>query len=353
MPLIRLWQRRFLALVGALGCGVLLAELAARTLAAAPLAAPRGEGEVLVESEEPERGWQLVPGTRFTLHYPEPDGSERLVTHDVGPHGWRGAPFAPEKRPGTLRIATVGDSHTFGWGVAEDQTLARQLERELSQRGIDVEVLNLGIPNTNIEEKAWVIEHVALPAQCDLIVLQLHFDDNALNGVDLGRRAGHAWAAGARPEASGATLEWLREHLACVRVVTEGLKRQRASRAYVTRHLAAMRAGHPARERVDAALRRVRELASAQGATVVSILYPLPVRDGSGWASRPLDEQLESASREAGVAVLSMARAFDACDGPVHVHPLDPHVDAMAQRAAAAATAQFLLELELVPAPRR
>lgn len=353
MPLVRLWQRRCLAVVGALACGLLLAELAALALAPRPLVPPSGEGEVMVESELPERGWQLVPDARFTLHYPEPDGSERVVTHDVGPHGWRGAPFSPQKRPGSLRIATVGDSHTFGWGVAEDETLAVQLERELRERGGDVEVLNLGIPNTNVEEKAWVIEHVALPAGCDLIVLQLHFDDNALDGVDLGRRAGHAWAAGGRGEVSNGTLEWLREHFASVRAVTEGLKRQRASRAYVTRHLAAMRPGHPARERVDAALRRVHEAASAQGAVVVAILYPLPVRDDSGWASAPLDEKLEEASRAAGLPVLSLADAFDSCDGPVHVHPLDPHVDARAQRAAAAATARFLLDLGLVPTPPR
>lgn len=353
MPLVRIWHRRVLAVAVALGCGLLFAELAALLLAPDPIAPPRGEGEVMTESENPERGWQLVPDTRFTLHYPEPDGSERVVTHDVGPQGWRGAPFPPQKRPGSLRIATVGDSHTFGWGVAEDETLAVQLERELRERGGDVEVLNLGIPNTNVEEKAWVIEHVALPAGCDLIVLQLHFDDNALNGIDLGRRAGHAWAAGGRAEASSGTLERLRERFASVRVVTEGLKRQRASRAYVTRHLAAMRPGHPARERVDAALRRVHAAASAQGAVVVTVLYPLPVRDGASWASEPLDLKLEEASRAAGLAVLSLADAFHACGGPVHVHPLDPHVDARAQRAAAAATAHFLLDLGLVPDARR
>ncbi len=350
---MRPWRTRALVALGGLVCGLALAELLARTFAPAPPVPPRGEGEVMVESDDPARGWQLVAGTRFTLHYPEADGSERTVTHDVGPHGWRGAPFLPQKQPNATRIATVGDSHTFGWGVAEDETLAVRLERELRAQGAAVEVLNLGIPNTNLEEKAWVIEHVALPAGCDVVVLQLHFDDNALDGIDLGRRGGHAWAAGGRGDASGNTLDWLRERLASVRVVTEGLKRQRTSRAYAARHLAAMRPGHPARERIDAALRRVRELALAQGATVVAILYPLPMRDGSQWASAALDRQLEEASRAAGLEVLSMAAAFDGCEGPVHVHPLDPHVDARAQLAAAQATARFLIELDLVPGVRR
>ena len=346
-------RRRFLAIGAALLSGLALAEIVARASESPPLAPPRSDGEVLVESEDPARGWMLVPGARLTLHYPQGAGRERVVTHDVGPHGWRGAVFSPEKRPGSTRIATVGDSHTFGWGVAEDETLAVQLERELRSRGGDVEVLNLGIPNTNIEEKAWVVEHIALPAQCDVVVLQLHFDDNALDGVELGRRQGLAWAAGSRGNVSQGRLDWWREQLASVRLVTDNLKRQRASRAYASRHLAAMRPGHPARERVDAALARVRRVVEARGATVLAVLYPLPMRDASGWASAALDEQLEDATRAAGLAVLSMAAAFDACDSSVFVHPLDPHVDALAQHAAAEATALRLVELGLVPGARR
>lgn len=62
-------------------------------------------------------------------------------------YGMRGPERAPAKRPGVFRIALLGDSYAFGWGVEEEQTFAVQLERLLSnERAAPVEVLNFGVP---------------------------------------------------------------------------------------------------------------------------------------------------------------------------------------------------------------
>lgn len=47
---------------------------------------------------------------------------------------------------GVTRIVGIGDSVTFGWGVADDESWPAQLAAELGRRGRAAEVLNAGVP---------------------------------------------------------------------------------------------------------------------------------------------------------------------------------------------------------------
>jgi len=60
--------------------------------------------------------------------------------------GFRGREFEEDKPEGTLRVACIGDSTTFGWSVGEGESYPPQLEQMLS-RACDkrIEVLNLGV----------------------------------------------------------------------------------------------------------------------------------------------------------------------------------------------------------------
>ena len=62
----------------------------------------------------------------------------------------RGDTFAALPPAGTLRIAAVGDSTTFGWGLSDDQTWPARLTEELTRRGHPVEVINAGVPAQRI-----------------------------------------------------------------------------------------------------------------------------------------------------------------------------------------------------------
>ncbi|MBK7875932.1 MAG: SGNH/GDSL hydrolase family protein [Planctomycetes bacterium] len=63
----------------------------------------------------------------------------------LGGDGFRGPELEREKTPGTLRVATLGDSSTFGFGVRFDECWAAQVARELVDRGLRAEVLDAGV----------------------------------------------------------------------------------------------------------------------------------------------------------------------------------------------------------------
>src|ERR1051325_2410317 len=51
----------------------------------------------------------------------------------VNAQGSRGPAFSPDKTTNTFRVLSLGDSRTFGWGLADDETYSRRLEQLLRQ----------------------------------------------------------------------------------------------------------------------------------------------------------------------------------------------------------------------------
>lgn len=68
-----------------------------------------------------------------------------------------------KKAPGTYRIVGLGDSHTFGWGVEQEETYLARLEDLLEGKypGRAIEVLNHGVPGYNtVQEVASLAERI-------------------------------------------------------------------------------------------------------------------------------------------------------------------------------------------------
>ncbi len=117
--------------------------------------------------------------------------------------GFRDREMRP-KAPGMIRIVTLGDSSTFGWGVDADHTYQRVLESLLGERypRRRFEVLNLGMPGYNSRHGIGVLEHYALELDPDVLIFSfgandarlvlvptavvLDRDDSALAGVRFG-----------------------------------------------------------------------------------------------------------------------------------------------------------------------
>lgn len=101
--------------------------------------------------------------------------------------GFRSPPFAERKAPGTRRIAVLGDSSTFGWGVEEFQAYPQRLATALAKRwGVEparVEVLNLGVPGYSTFQGRVLLERSVLALEPDAIVWSYLSNDGAITGV--------------------------------------------------------------------------------------------------------------------------------------------------------------------------
>lgn len=81
----------------------------------------------------------------------------RAFTVTTGKERLRGGDPSPAAAPGVFRILAVGDSVTFGWGLAEGESWPRRLEADLLARGHAVEVVNAGVPGQGLEGmRAWL-----------------------------------------------------------------------------------------------------------------------------------------------------------------------------------------------------
>lgn len=129
-------------------------------------------GDLLRPSADPEIVYELRPSIAGTfLGKP----------YRTNSHGMRDDELPLEKPPGQLRIALVGDSLGFGWGVPIEESFCEVLERGLIAKNggapDSVEVMNFCVPGFNSWQEAQVLEKRAIAFQPDLIIVQYYYND--------------------------------------------------------------------------------------------------------------------------------------------------------------------------------
>lgn len=113
------------------------------------------------------------PGIAYTVQ-PGYAGPAFGVPVQANRFGFRGPEWGEQKAPGVFRIALIGDSHAFGYGVPFEQGVGEQLVRALEGRAGETrsyEVLNFGVPGYNAAQEHAVFEDLALGFDPDLVVL--------------------------------------------------------------------------------------------------------------------------------------------------------------------------------------
>ena len=160
------------ALAAASALFVVLAALAAELAlrAARPAFLRRGRVEhPHVYSET--YGWALRPGARYVGR-----GGEAIT---VNARGYRGPLHADTPAPGTIRVVMLGDSITFGTGVADGETFASRLDALP-----DLEVLNLGVDGYGTDQELIRLEREGLAFHPHAVVLNFcvrnDYFDNSL-----------------------------------------------------------------------------------------------------------------------------------------------------------------------------
>jgi len=107
----------------------------------------------------PERVVTLRPDSVYT--YSNPELGAPPFRAEISRDGVRGPALAP-KPEGRFRVLCLGDSHTFGWGVRDEECYPRLLEQELRARFDEdaADVVNAGTPTYGPWQSLdWLLEH--------------------------------------------------------------------------------------------------------------------------------------------------------------------------------------------------
>lgn len=126
--------------------------------------------------------------TRITQRSPDPilhselipgfDG-EALGAHvHINSFGFRGPEVTQEKPDSVTRIALIGDSWAFGWGVDQDQVMAPVLENFLNDAGDETyEVLNFSRPGYSLQQEEIVLRDKAIAFGPDIVIFAFNIND--------------------------------------------------------------------------------------------------------------------------------------------------------------------------------
>ena len=126
-----------------------------------------GYGNLEIYEPDPSLYWKLKPNQNcYTKVGHKP-------VH-INSHGTRGPEFQSQKTPNTIRILSLGDSRTFGWGLSESEAYSDQLRRLLQNKvgpGRKIEVLNAGVNAWSYPQMLVYFRDVAINYHPDVVVL--------------------------------------------------------------------------------------------------------------------------------------------------------------------------------------
>ncbi|MEJ2722275.1 MAG: GDSL-type esterase/lipase family protein [bacterium] len=126
-----------------------------------------GYGDLIIYKPDDTLYWRPKPNQ--TCH-------TKVGRHPVtvNSHGTRGEEFSTVKPPGDFRILCVGDSRTFGWGLADGDTYPAILQDSLRALAGDmprVEVINAGVNGWSWSQVFAFLRDTGLSYDPDVIVV--------------------------------------------------------------------------------------------------------------------------------------------------------------------------------------
>jgi lysophospholipase L1-like esterase len=165
---VKPFRHRFSLATFAVIVAVGFSELAARIFFPTP--PDRTRQPPLAYLYDPEIEYVLAPRLKGWI-----DGG--LVT--VNALGFRGAEVASPKPQGRLRIVIVGDSVTFGLGMADDESFPAQLEHLLHERfpNRDLDVVNLGVPGYDTRQEVTLLKRNLARLDPDVVLVGFYTND--------------------------------------------------------------------------------------------------------------------------------------------------------------------------------
>src|SRR5574341_16811 len=157
------WRHRIGLIAGSILAVLAVMEMALRVA---------GYGSVEVYAPDPDLLWRLKPNQETVTKI----GQKEVR---INSQGLRDREFAPVKPPGTYRILALGDSCTYGWGVGQEETYAKVLERTLNQNstGERFAVINAGVIGYSLAQELRYLTKDGASWTPDLVLVSSTFNE--------------------------------------------------------------------------------------------------------------------------------------------------------------------------------
>lgn len=337
------WLANLAVMVVAAAIPGLLAE------GALQLAAPPADTPELFRKLGSPVEWSGRPNARG-LHTGVPVSFNALGLRDVE--------RSVKPAPGTVRILALGDSVTFGMGVAQHQTYPRKTEALLNAGRIGgprVEVLNMGMPGYNTLHQLAQLREVGLALEPNVVVVGFLYNDvepsSAQRGAAMPEREERSFGARVKSRFNAAAL-WLKKNSLLVAWASPrigsalrplGFKGYGQVGAMKDQYVEA----NPQWQAVRAALLEMKRLTDERGIELVVMVIPAMARFSD--ANYPIKEYHDAVSgfcRQHGIRALDLLPAFWGLDGTKFwISATDGHPNAEGQEIIAQALAAQLKPL--------
>lgn len=276
-------RAKLLLTLACLPVGFAACELAVRAFDLGPPRHFETRGNLFRKLDDPLQLYDNAPGAEQRVLYWDEGGSEpRTVRMRVNAQGFRGPEVARAKPAGALRIACVGDSHTFGYGVGEGDSWPDHLRELLHERSPErpVEVLNCGVnAYDTLQELLWTRASV-LPFEPDVVLLQYHVNDAAARGVKRHTPPPRDLLLELSHPSRGGWVGELRSRSRFADLVLDGIYRRRWLGGFAAERLLRYEDEDPGWQRARDALRGMRDELAARGVAFGVVLYPFLVEQG-------------------------------------------------------------------------
>ena len=257
----------------------------------------------------PGLAYELVPGARSFAQ------GAVIETNSLG---MRDAEPLDAATPGLTRIAALGDSFTFGFGVPAESTYPEVLERLLTasgrEQGRRFEVLNMGVGGYSTPDEELVLRYKALDLAPKLVLVGYFLNDPEIDPIQPLQAYFHPvkW--------------WQHSHLLRLLAATRRLGENGAAGPdyFYALHDPAGRKW----KSVEAAFARMHADAAPRDVPVVVVIIPEPPLGGwDRYAYDDLHLQIAAAARSAGLDVLDLLPRFREEDAlRLRVIPGDHHL---------------------------
>jgi lysophospholipase L1-like esterase len=247
------------------------------------------------------------------------------------------------------RVAVMGDSNVFGWGLSNAEALSAQTKDRLAGQGHTIEIINAGQPGYSTAQASWLYQETLAKYTPDLTIvfLSMHDHNRALVSDS------EIWRGARGPSASIRVLlakhsriyQWMREQIYTEHAQPQLMPDDTSEGARVPRVSANERALR---------LAEMQTMADAWGGKIALGLMPdfsdLLLPEGNHYPSRIGQDWAQDWSEQAGLPLFNI-RPCCSGSGEQYVFPFDHgHMNAQGNAAASHSLAdQLSTYLELAP----